>query len=296
MSYRVSLENSNTYELLLSLHLYKVRKNLKYLYKGMEWIEKVNKNITASFKNKLELWNDLAFGDVLCLLIEECPQKKDIESFLGWFENLSTVKIYELLASHLRKEDSHILLHIEEQKKIYSDLLYEWNKQYFIYEDVEYTMSNELARFKERVNKSSPENLIEEFATGLRIDIPSIKQVVLIPSIHFQPLHTFSVFKEKMYVWYPVQNETAREKTYSISKALSDQKRLDILQLLSKDKYKFTDILNVIGGAKGNLHHHIMILRSANLIRVHMCSHNQFYLSTRKAFVSELNENLNKFI
>ncbi|MEB2282702.1 winged helix-turn-helix domain-containing protein [Lysinibacillus xylanilyticus] len=71
---------------------------------------------------------------------------------------------------------------------------------------------------------------------------------------------------------------------------------MEILQFLSRDKYKFTDILNYIGGAKGNLHHHLMILQSANLIHVHLSSNNQFYLSTRTEFTIELKEKMVNFI
>ncbi|MDP5272960.1 winged helix-turn-helix domain-containing protein [Chengkuizengella axinellae] len=296
MSYVVSLENSTVYELLLSLLLYKRRKNLKYLYKGSDWVEKVNEKMSDSFKNKLDGWEDLSFGEVVCLFIEKCPHKQDVDSFLEWFENLPLAASYELLTPHLRKEDSHLLLDLENQKKLYSYLLTEWNRQYFKFEDVGRTMTNERNRYEKKMGKVSSEQLVEDFATGLKVEIPSINHVVLVPSIHFQPLHTFSVFKEKMFVWYPVQNEESRDKVYSISKALSDEKRLDILQLLSQDKHKFTDILKEVGGTKGNLHHHIMILRSANLIRVHLTNQNQFYLSTRRGFVSELNTKLKGLI
>ncbi|WP_366151276.1 winged helix-turn-helix domain-containing protein [Lysinibacillus sphaericus] len=99
--------------------------------------------------------------------------------------------------------------------------------------------------------------------------IPTIKHVVLIPSLHFRPLHTFSILKKEC---------------------------LEILQFLSKNRYKFTDILNYIGGAKGNLHRHLMILQSANLIHVHLSSNNQFYLSTRTEFTLELKEEMVDFI
>ncbi|WP_242221295.1 winged helix-turn-helix domain-containing protein [Bacillus cereus group sp. BfR-BA-01380] len=296
MSYRVALDDSIVYELLLSFLLYKRRKNLKYLYKGTSWIEKVDAKLTDEYKNKLEQFEDVSFGDVLCLIIEGCPQKDDIHSFLNWFQKASITTLYELLAPHLKKEDSHLLLNLENQKNNYFYFLSEWYNQYFKFENIEKEITNEASKFNGKAETYLPEELVEEFATGLKIEIPTIKHVVLIPSLHFCPLHTFSIFKEKMFVWYPVSFEESREKICNISKALADQKRLDILQLLSRNKYKFTDILNYIGGAKGNLHHHLMILRSANLIRVHLSSNNQFYLSTRTKFATELKEKIIDFI
>ncbi|MDC2866467.1 winged helix-turn-helix domain-containing protein [Bacillus sp. BP-3] len=296
MSYRVAVDDSIVYELLLSFLLYKRRKNLKYLYKGMNWVEEVDSKITDEYKNKLDQFEDVSFGDVLCLIIEGCPQKENIHSFLNWFQKASITTLYELLAPHLKKEDSHFLLGLENQKNNYFYFLSEWYNQYFKFENIEKKIANEASKFSEKAETYSPEKLVEVFATGLKIEIPTIKHVVLIPSLHFCPLHTFSIFKEKMFVWYPVSFEESREKIFNISKALADQKRLDILQFLSRDKYKFTDILSYIGGAKGNLHHHLMILRSANLIRVHLSSNNQFYLSTRTEFATELKEKMIDFI
>ncbi|MEI5906741.1 winged helix-turn-helix domain-containing protein [Bacillus spongiae] len=296
MSYRVTLDDSIVYELLLSFLLYKRRKNLKYLYRGTSWVEEVNGRLTDQYKNKLEQFDDVSFGDVLCLIIEGCPQKEDIHSFLNWFEEASITTLYELLAPHFKKEDSHLLLDLENQKKDYLYFLSEWYYQYFKFENIENEIAGETLKFSEKAEKYSPEKMVEAFATGLKIEIPTIKHVVLIPSLHFRPLHTFSIFKEKMFVWYPVNLKESREDIYNISKALADKKRLQILQFLSRNKYKFTDILNYIGGAKGNLHHHLMILRSANLIRVHLSSNNQFYLSTRTEFATELNEKMLDFI
>lgn len=296
MSYRVTVDDSIVYELLLSFLLYKRRKNLKYLHKGISWVEEVNAKLTDQYRNTLEQVEDVSFGDVLCLIIEGCPQKEDIHSFLNWFQKVSITTLYELLAPHLKKENSHLLLDLENQRKKFFYFLSDWYNQYFKFEHIEKEITKEISKFGEKAEKYSPEKLVEEFATGLKIEIPTIKHVVLIPSLHFRPLHTFSIFKEKMFVWYPVKFEKSREDIFNISKALADQKRLDILQFLSKDKYKFTDILNYIGGAKGNLHHHLMILRSANLIRVHLSSNNQFYLSTRTEFAIELKEKMVDFI
>jgi DNA-binding transcriptional ArsR family regulator len=295
VSYQIKVEDSIVYELLLSFLLYKRRANLKYLNKGTDWTRQVNERLTADFQNELEEFEDLAFGDVFCLLIENSPDKSQIDSFLKGLEALTATEMYGILAPHLREKDSHILLELEKQRDQFVRFLTKWNDQYFQYVDdhEEYKKALEGIRV-ELHNKMPPEAIVEKFATGLQIEMNDIGTVHMIPSIYFSPLHTFSIFKEKMFVWYPIQaGQSDFDQIINVAKCLSDRNRLNMLQFLSTGKYTFTEVLKQIGGAKGNIHHHLMTLRSAGLVRIHLAGEGQmFYVSTRKGFISELKESL----
>ncbi|SFX33130.1 DNA-binding transcriptional regulator, ArsR family [Thermoactinomyces sp. DSM 45891] len=294
MTYQVETGNSIAYELLLSLLLYKRRANLKYLDKGIGWITDVQERLTAEFEKELAQFEDLALGNVACLLIEKCPQNQQIELFLSWLKGLTAAEMYELLAPHIREVDLQILLDLEKQRNQLVYFLSKWNEQYFQFEKMEDKLEKAVHVFNKQKEQMSSVQLVEHFATGLQIEIKDIKHVIMIPSIHFSPLHTFSILREKIFVWFPLKTEPSNiDELIRIGKSLSDRKRLDILQFLSVEKHTFTDVLKYIGGAKGNIHHHIMTLRAAGLVRVHLTGESQFYLSTRKEFASELREKLN---
>ncbi|TCP69072.1 winged helix-turn-helix domain-containing protein [Baia soyae] len=297
MSYQVEAGNSIAYELLLSFLLYKRRANLKYLYKGIGWISDVQKRLTAEFETELAEFEDLAFSNVACLLIENCPQNQQVGSFLSWLEGLTAAEMYELLAPHLREVDSQILLDLEKQRNQFVYFLSQWNEQYFQYEKVENTLKKAIHLFNKQKGQMPSTQVVEHFARGLQIEIEDMKHVIMIPSIHFSPLHTFSIFREKIFVWFPLKTEPSSiDELMSIGKCLSDRKRLEILQFLSIQKRTFTEVLKQIGGAKGNIHHHLMTLRAAGLVRVHLTGDSQFCLSTRKEFALELQEKLHSVI
>jgi hypothetical protein len=45
--------------------------------------------------------------------------------------------------------------------------------------------------------------------------------------------------------------------------------------------------------SQGNIHHHLMTLRSAGLVRIHLAGEGQmFFVSARKGFISEFKESL----
>ncbi|MDQ0418603.1 DNA-binding transcriptional ArsR family regulator [Croceifilum oryzae] len=297
MTYQVEAGDSITYELLLSFLLYKRRANLKYLDKGIGWIHDVQERLTAEFEKELAQFEDLTFSNVACLLIENSPQNQQIESFLSWLEGLTAIEIYERLAPHLREADSQILLDLEKQRNQFVYFLSKWNEQYFQYEKVENKLKKAVKSFNKQKMQMSSIQVVGHVATGLQIEIEDMKHVIMIPSIHFSPLHTFSIFRDKIFVWFPLKTESSSiDELIHIGKCLSDRKRLEILQFLSLEKRTFTDVLKYIGGAKGNIHHHLMTLRAAGLVRVHVTGESQFYLSTRKEFAPELQENLNSVI
>ncbi|WP_162463233.1 winged helix-turn-helix domain-containing protein [Paenibacillus psychroresistens] len=299
MAYIVRAADSIVYELLLSFLLYKRRANLKYLDKGTEWIQEVDEKLTSEFKKEIDTFEELAFGDVACVFIEQCQENHQINTFLEWLKSLSATQMYESLAPHLRERDSTILLELEKQRDLFVYFISEWNVQYFQSQANLHHLKKASEAVTQAINdKISPAVIVENFASGLQIEMKEIKYVHLIPSIHFSPLHTFSILKENLFVWFPIQVDRSNLKDIvNMGKCLSDRKRLEILQFLSTGAFTFTDVLKQIGGAKGNIHHHIMTLRAGGLVRIHIADGGQTFLaSTRKSFIPEIKEKLNVFL
>ncbi|MFD1735576.1 helix-turn-helix domain-containing protein [Bacillus salitolerans] len=300
MTFQVRVDDSPVYELILSFALYKRPSNIKYLDVGSKWIDHVNNQISPSLRKKLEEKDDIAFIDVACILLEQCPNRDSIEAFLEWLKKPSSGELYELLCPLLVECDTKYLLNIENSRTEFLELIHEWNEQYFKHFPHRLLSErvNSANRLKADLNDSdaSVAVVIEKYATGLRIEREDINEVILLPAYHFRPLHTFSFFKDKLFIWYPIRNTGMEEdELLKILKGMADSKRLQILKFLSKEKATFTDVQKEIGGAKGNAHHHLMILRSAGLIRVHL-TNEQTYFSTRLCFPDTVKEQLLSFL
>jgi len=295
MAYELKVADSVVYELLLSFLLYKRRANLKYLAKRTDWIQEMDGRLPKAFKEKVDAFEEMALGDALCVLIGDAH----VDTFLVWLRSLSATQMYQYLAPHLRERDSGILLGLEKQRDDTAYFLEGWQKHYFQFERVE----DELARGMEAVESAltarvDPVEIVEHFATGLRIEMEGIRVVHLIPSVHFAPLHTFSILKQSLFVWYPLQTALSElDNLVNVGKCLSDRTRMEILRLLATPgNHTFTDVVRAIGGAIGNAHHHLMTLRSAGLVSITLVSEGQTFFRTRKAFVPELKAMLEQFL
>ncbi len=55
-----------------------------------------------------------------------------------------------------------------------------------------------------------------------------------------------------------------------MAKALADERRLRILRKLSGGSYTLQEIADDLGAAKTTIHHHLILMRSAGLVRMRM--------------------------
>jgi len=104
---------------------------------------------------------------------------------------------------------------------------------------------------------------------------PGIDRVVMIPSFINRPLVSYLEFGEVLLIIYPVADEsiiadsdTPPLRLVRLSKALGDEKRLRILQMLADGEKTLMELAEMFGVAKTTMHHHLIILRSAGLISV----------------------------
>jgi DNA-binding transcriptional ArsR family regulator len=121
----------------------------------------------------------------------------------------------------------------------------------------------------------SPEQLIE-LATGLEyIPGPGIERIVLIPSYILRPWNADAERGNTMIFCYPVAEESIiadpdapPTRLVNLTKALADERRLRILKKLSTDSYTLQELAEEFNVAKTTMHHHLITLRSAGLIRM----------------------------
>ena len=290
MSYEIKILSSPVYELLLSFSLYKRQSFMKYLELGSKWPEEIDASITPELKEAIKLKENLFFEDLMVLLIEQSTAQNDIRSFFDWLAAMSAGELYERLAP-LLDDKKTLPTDLSTQRDNSIALLKAWNEQYFQHIDHEILqrLKQDAEEKVDGIEKYSAKDIINQSSRFI-IETDKITSVCLIPAFHFQPMSLVDQFRDKLYITYPVNyNQNSFNEVLKITKALGDERRLRILQLLSRGTYTFTDIVSEIGMAKGNIHHHLSILRGVGLLNIHLTDEaNTYFYSTNEGFTSHL--------
>ena len=146
----------------------------------------------------------------------------------------------------------------------------------------------------------SPRRLVELATNGID---PSRYQrpILLIPNVVARPWVVFTDAPDELILCYPVADEYMDAdpdappqwliKTY---KALGDERRLRILRRLSRGPASLHELTDELDASKSTLHHHLMLLRTAGLIRVSIGKDKEY--SLRENVVPEATSILQAYI
>ncbi|MGB7999088.1 MAG: winged helix-turn-helix domain-containing protein [Anaerobacillus sp.] len=297
MSYEVRTLSSPVYELLLSFSLYKRQTLMKYLDLGAKWPMDVEASISPELKEAIASKENLFFEDLLVLIIEQSRYKNSIDSFFEWLANISAGELFERIAPLLDdKKTVPADLALQRDRSI--TLLKAWNAQYFQHlDDISKTLERDAEDKLNKLKIQSEEDVVLE-ASRFIIETNAVQSVCLIPALHIQPMSLVDQLKDTLYITYPVKDTNDElANLLRLTKALGDEKRLKILQFLSHGSATFTDIVSEIGMAKGNIHHHLSILRGAGLVNIHIRDErNTFYYSSTKEIAEEFTRKVDQFL
>ncbi|MBE4907675.1 winged helix-turn-helix transcriptional regulator [Bacillus luteolus] len=287
MTYKVEIDFEPIYEVVSSLSVYVTQKTNYDLDK--QWFKDVEIRIQPELKKLLKDKESLHLIGYLLLLARKSPYKNSLEKFLSWFKGLSIGEIYELLYMYFKEEP---LKDLEHFRNYYATLLPLWDDVY----KVDAEINNHLTIIQEvkavKQNETTPEKMVEECTNGIHIQ-PSqeITEIILIPTYHLSPQNRIYGFKNTVLIHFSV--DIPRENGHEVplvllrkTKALADEKRLKILQLLATEPKTFTQLVELTNLSKSNLHYHLVLLRSAGLIRI------TNFLFTQKPDLYEVRPNI----
>lgn len=146
-----------------------------------------------------------------------------------------------------------------------------------------------------------PEDLIERATGGIAI-VPDaeISQVVLAPSYFFRPYNLISEYPGVRLFIYPVDLAPAdavppTRALALLLKALGDETRLRILQMLAEREMYLQEIANRLGVTHVTAIHHLALLRAAHLVRA-IERGNLKYYQLRQETVAELGGRLQDLV
>jgi len=146
----------------------------------------------------------------------------------------------------------------------------------------------------------SAEQLIE-IATGLEyVPEPGIRRIVLVPSYITRPWNSDAEMNDTVIFCYPVAEESISAdknappaRLIKLAKALADERRLRILKKLAKGSFTLQELAEDQGVAKTTMHHHVITLRSAGLVRMNLSDKRW---SLRQYMVNNVGELLNTYL
>src|SRR5258708_32478616 len=106
---------------------------------------------------------------------------------------------------------------------------------------------------------------------------PGIQRVVLVPSYISRPFNADAERYDTRIFFYPVadesiaaDNQAPPARLVKLAKTLAAERRLRILKKLAEGSYTFQERPDDLGVAKTTVHHHLITLRSARLVRIRM--------------------------
>jgi DNA-binding transcriptional ArsR family regulator len=127
--------------------------------------------------------------------------------------------------------------------------------------------------------RMSPERLVEIATSGINFSEEGAPRlpIVLMPTMVARPWVVFASSSEYFVLGYPVGDKFVGEDPdapptwlVKLHKALGDERRLRVLKSLAEGDASLGDLADKLDIPKSTLHHHLMLLRSAGLVRVHV--------------------------
>jgi len=273
--YRVEVDWAPAYELVASLEAFASRPNHKLLDLTPAWVERAKSVLGPEATAKLS--EKAAKMKVPPLLfVRQCPGQRDVESFLAWFAGLSPGELYERLAPSLT-EGTPVPGDLGRSRDALIELLRTWNEHYFRTVDpaILAGLAAEAEARRSELPPASPVAYVETVTRGVYVEPASeLRTVLLVPQYHFRPLNLYEDYRDLTVFIYPAEalppeSGQAPPPLLRAARALADESRLRILRFLAGGVRSFTDIAGHTKLSKSTVHHHMVTLRAAGMVRVY---------------------------
>ena len=215
---------------------------------------------------------------------KEISMNRNKEVIKEWIESTKRHKYFSCYIDYLVKTEVEVLkLHLIKVFTLWYQYVVQAREKEFVR-----ILKNDFTQ-KIRMKPSFEAVKFVEYVTnGIEYQPePSIHHVLLIPQLIYRPWNLeMNLFDTKVF-FYPVSDEHLSEEQnmtkppellINAFKSLADETRLRILKQLSYDELTLQELTNKMQIPKTTLHHHLSILRSAQIVKV---SKSKYYLSEK---------------
>lgn len=255
MSYTVAVDFAPAYEFLISFEAFAGRRLPKTLELGRRWSDEVRAALPADAAAALEVPGDLHDLPSLLQLVLECPGERDVPGFLAWLAGTELASRHPFLIRALSAWEEHYF------RRVDPGLLT--------------ALAAEADALRALGQTTRPVELVDHATGGVDLQpAPDLERVVLVPQFHYRPINVYEHLPGFTLIAYPadvapVEAGAPPPGLVRLAGALADPSRLRILRFLAGDSRTFTEVQREMGLAKSTIHHHLVTLRAAGLIRVH---------------------------
>jgi DNA-binding transcriptional ArsR family regulator len=212
---------------------------------------------------------------------QEVPEREAFIAAAGG-EEAARSELLAWAGRHGWTEDSHVLATLrrtpEEIHGLVCDVLEGWRTDVYAPDEVRLRQALLVDTEAKRAmaDTLAPEALMEVATNGLEYAPQQwIRAVMLVPHVAMRPWNVLCSRDDLFILGYPVADESLGiDETappaalLRLHKALGDEKRLRMLKMLGRASATLQELADGVGLAKSSAHHHLVILRSAGLVRV----------------------------
>jgi len=303
LSYKIDVDFAPAYELLISFVLYCNKPLLKGAELGVKWRQDARKRLTPAFAEKLDD-NPLpeeGLG-IFYLLAGYCPKdQRESAAFLTWLAGLAPGDMFELVAPHVDKMPSDL----PQRRDALVEALEAWDSQYFssIDPDIIAGLERDAQAKTELMASLSPEELYEEATNGIRqAPTEKLKLIRIVPQYHMKPAVHSTHLEDMIISFYgcdavPRGEGQAPARLIRALRCLADESRLSMLaHMAAGNSRTFTELVILSGLSKSTVHHHLIALRAAGLVRLNASGHSQMVYSLREEGIDRVGGGLKKFL
>lgn len=164
-------------------------------------------------------------------------------------------------------------------KKHLVNVMSDWYKEMVLpeAEKMEEVLRTDAAAKQQMIEKMHPEEFVEWATSGVTYaPEPSVYKVLLIPQYNYRPWNIVADIEGTKVFYYPVFNASiSPADTYMPNqflvlkhKALGDEVRLRMVKMLFEKSCTLQEITNRLDIGKSTIHHHLKLLRSAQLVGI----------------------------
>jgi DNA-binding transcriptional ArsR family regulator len=299
----VAVDWAPAYELVLSLSCLAMFSKHRLLELGEAWAHEVRQRFqrqtAASVLNTKE-------DRLLLPLVRVCPGPRDATSFIDWLKHLSAGGAYEALAPKLREAGPGLKLprDFAGWRDRVANALHVWNDAYFQTVDAAILdgLRQNAAALQARAGKQPAQTLIEEMTNGILVEPGETQMLVtLVPQYHERPYNEDFQEQGGVVILYPADvipppPGQPPSELLRLTHALGDESRLRMLRFVADGPCTLTEVARFIGLSQPTVHHHLVQLRAAGLVRVHFPVSGPSRYSLRPHALDQLNVQLGRYL
>jgi len=302
-NYEVKIDVSEIYELLGSFMVHITKKWLPNLDIGADWSADAEAGMPEEMQKRFieaAEWPFLDF-DALYALVIEREAGEDIPAFLDRLLTEPADRLLERIAPQLPLLTQSDMSRIQRD---YTPLLKSWYTYYFknIRDSILPLIEEDAAEKRELLQKMDASALVEYASGGLVVETPlDLKTVILFPTVHNRPMNTYCFYQNVLLIQYPVDVPEPDEDEpptvlLRMTRALAMPDRLKLLRYVADQPRSLLEMERDLGQPAEALKHHMVLLRTAGLLRTYIGEQSNEKFSIRPDGASELQMFLESYL